>query len=185
MVMNGLGEQATVYSHCARLTIQKLTVERNNPALADLIWIPAVGWTESSAYTGINLINPPIFNSAVYEAQDGPGYYSAEINVKGRVIYGYTWDVNHLNDQIVNQGTAAGSYRITFSFDDYGTVVHQAFFTNATQILVPVEEVTTTESSEGGAVAVVDPANNLTYIDINILNKSGSKGKGTGSSKGR
>ena len=52
------------------------------------------------------LVSLPIFNKAVYEALDGPGFYSAEINVKGKVIYGYTWKVRTLN-----QGT--GYYRLT------------------------------------------------------------------------
>ena len=99
------GTQATVYSHCARLTIQKLLVERGDPILLSLAWLPEEGWQ------GATLINPPIFNMAVYNALDGPGYYSAEINVKGKVIFGYTWNVRRLNE-------GPGDYRITFSFDD-------------------------------------------------------------------
>ena len=89
--MTGSGTRATVYSHCARLTIQKLLVDRNDPSLANLVWVPEEGWTG-------NLINPPIFNGYVHEGGDGPGYYSAEINVTGRIIYGYTWNVRKLND---------------------------------------------------------------------------------------
>jgi hypothetical protein len=94
----GPGDQATVYSPCARLTIQKLLVERDDVDLENLVWVwdPEVGepyWTESETYEGDPLINDPIFNMAVHEAQDGPGYYNAEINVKGRIIYGYTWSV--------------------------------------------------------------------------------------------
>ncbi len=101
------GLSATVYSHCARLTIQKLMVKRDNEQLSALQWKPECGWYDF----GDNLINAPIFNKAVYEAGDGPGYYNAEINVKGRIIYGYTWNVRLLND-------GPGDYRITFSFDE-------------------------------------------------------------------
>ncbi len=49
----------------------------------------------------------PDFNKRVYEEGDGPGYYNAEINVKGRIIYGYTWNVRQLNE-------GAGDYRHHF-----------------------------------------------------------------------
>jgi hypothetical protein len=169
--------QATVYSHCARLTIQKLLVDRDDPELANLTWMPELGWTE--AILGDDLVNDPIFNMAVHEAQDGPGYYSAEINVKGKVIYGYTWNVRKLNDKIVNGGTADGDYRITFSFDQTcPTVDLNTFFDGSTVILEPAEEEEATEAEEppgGGAVAVLDVYNNLTYMDVRILERSGGK----------
>lgn len=177
-VMLNSGERATIYSHCARLTIQKLLVERDDPNLANLVWIPNEGWSENETYIG-ELVNPPVFNLPVYEGGDGPGYYAAEINVKGRVIYGYTWNVKKLNDHIVNGGEAAGCYRITFSFDSNGPTLLNTFFTEGiTQILLPLEvEEITTESSDGeingGGTAVIDFNNNLTYIDVNILDKQG------------
>jgi len=150
----GPGTRATVYSHCARLTIQKLLVDRSDSSLADLIWVPGEGWTEPAEdpeNPGLpypdDLVNPPIFNDTVYQGGDGPGYYSAEINVKGRIIYGYTWNVRKLNDTI-NGGEAAGDYRITFSFDETcGTdpetslpVQLNTFFEEGTtSILVPLE----------------------------------------------
>ena len=39
--------------------------------------------------------------------------YSAEINVKGKVIYGYNWNTRVLSD-------GPGYYRITFSMDGNG-----------------------------------------------------------------
>lgn len=178
-VVYGPGTQATVYSHCARLTIQKLLVDRSDPAVTNLVWVPNEGWKESIDYVGDALINSPIFNLPVYEGGDGPGYYAAEINVKGKVIYGYTWNVRKLNDHIVNGGEAAGCYRITFSFDENsGTLLNTFFVDGTTQILVPAEEeVVTTESSDGeingGATPVIDYENNLTYIDVIIIEKSG------------
>jgi hypothetical protein len=167
------GTQATVYSHCARLTIQKLLVDRTDPALASLLWVPEEGWT------GAGLINEPIFNMAVYNAGDGPGYYSAEINVKGKIIYGYTWNVRRLNE-------GAGDYRITFSFDEVcGTAALNTYFTNGvTEIVLPLEEEVEEivalegESPGGGGVGVLDFTNNLTYMDVRILERGGGGGKG-------
>lgn len=195
----GPGNRATVYSHCARLTIQKLLVERDNPLLADLIWVSGEGWTEPDYVPGsdptvpypYDLINPQFFNDSVHEAGDGPGYYSAEINVKGRIIYGYTWNVRKLNELTGTPPTAAGDYRITFSFDEVcGIALLNTFFAEGvTQIMVPLEEEAAIEAEpidEGGATAVLVPAEydefgeliggNLTYIDVRILERGGGGG---------
>jgi hypothetical protein len=177
IAVEGSGMQATIYSDCARLTIQKLLVDREDPNLGNLVWVQNEGWTEDSLFEG-ELVNLPIFNLPVYEGGDGPGYYAAEINVKGKVIYGYTWNVKKLNDKIVNGGEIEGCYRITFSFDKNGTTQLNTFFDeNYTQILMPVEEEITTESSDGeingGATPVIDFNQNITYIDVLILEKSG------------
>lgn len=193
--MLGLGTRATVYSNCARLTIQKLLVERDDAELANLVWVPEEGWTEPEGYED-DLINPHIFNGSVHEGGDGPGYYSAEINVKGRIIYGYTWNVRQLNE-------GAGDYRITYSFDQAcGTASLNTFFVDGTtQILVPLEEEIVTAAAEegeepgGGAVGVLVPADfdgetgeliggNLTYIDVRILERGGGGGGGGGGKKG-
>lgn len=178
------GTQATVYSPCARLTIQKLFVSRDDPLLDDLVWVPRAGWVEPEGYETDLINNTPLFNSAVHEAKDGPGYYSAEINVKGKIIYGYTWNVRRLNE-------GAGDYRATFSFDATCPVTSlNTFFTNelgepVTAILEPVEEEETFDFSKGriemadegsdtgGATPVMDYENNLTYIDIRILKRGG------------
>jgi hypothetical protein len=183
-------DQATVYSHGARLTIQKLGVERDDEQLDTLIWEPGEGWTEPAG-TAVNLINEPIYNMAVHEGGDGPGYYSAEINVKGKVIFGYTWNVRNLNDP--TDGTAAGDYRITFSLDETfdGTDLNTFFEEKVTEILMPIEEegvaleaVTLEDeggsSPEGGGEAQIDFTNNLTYIDIRILERESGGGGGGG-----
>ena len=199
--MLGPGTRATVYSNCARLTIQKLLVPRDDPRLADLIWMPGEGWTEPEGYLD-NLINPHIFNGSVHEGGDGPGYYSAEINVKGRVIYGYTWNVRQVNDLTPIAGstapTAAGDYRVTFSLDEVcGTATLATYFINGTtQIVVPIETeevsvaATEAEEDEGGGTAVLVPAvfdesgiltgGNLTYIDVRILARSGGGSRPNG-----
>ncbi len=183
--VEGPGDRATVYSPCARLTIQKLLVDRSNPALSDLVWVPQEGWTEPEGATE-DLINPFLFNSAVHEAEDGSGFFNAEINVKGRIIYGFTWNVRESN-----QGP--GDYRITFSFDEScGEAQLNTFFTEGiTQIIVPDEEdieaarlIEALESTTGGATAVLDYANNLSFIDVRILVRGNNGGNGGGGNGG-
>lgn len=164
--------QATVYSHCARMTIQKLTVPRETPPAVS--WNPATGQWDGQAET-------PDFIGGVWEAGDGPGYYSAEINIPGKVIYGYNWRVKKLHP-----ANTAGDYRLTFSLSqDCGML--NTLFDGDTEVLVSEEEEVTTESEDGdeggdtgGGVGMVDPANNLTYIDVRIVEATGSGGGGGG-----
>lgn len=157
-VIFGPGTQATVYTEHARLTIQKITSE--TPVLT---WNP-----ETHLWTGDVL--PPVVNKPVWEEGDGPTFFNAEVNIKGKIIFGYNWDVKRANNGI-------GKYRITFSFDENNPIkstILKTFLTENTllegQEIVPTEE-------EGGPTAVIDVANNLTYIDITILgNKGGGKG---------
>jgi hypothetical protein len=174
-VIFGPGTQATVYSHNARLTIQKLNIAHDSITPGSLTWIPNQGWTETDA--GTDLINEPLLNQAVYEGGDGPDYYAAEVNVKGKIIYGYTWAVRHLNEDI-------GDYRITFSFDEVGGVVPlNTFFDDLTEIYT-VEEEESGESEDGegtkGGIGIIDPENNLTYMDITIKESGGGGGHGDG-----
>ena len=105
-----------------------------------------------------------------------------------------------LNDAIVNGGEAAGDYRITFSLDETcgtdtsgATVTLNTFFEAAsgddpgTRILLPVEEDVTggeiviaeeENNPTVGAEAVLDFINNLTYIDVRILERGGGGGGG-------
>lgn len=158
-VITGPGSQATVFSRHARLTIQRLTSLSPN-----LTW-------DATNHTWIGDANAPIFSKAVHEAADGPGYYNAEVNVKGKIIFGYTWDLKKLND-------GAGVYRITFSFDNSGpgTVLNTFFDTN-TSIITPIEEIEAAAEDGGGGTAVVDPVNNLSYIDVVIKARGGRGGR--------
>ncbi|HEY9184925.1 MAG TPA: hypothetical protein VIM94_06355 [Salegentibacter sp.] len=169
------GMQATVYSERTRMTIQKLNVDRDDNRLNQLIWdAEASKWVDNEGGE-VLLINEPILNQSLSEAADGPGYFNAEVNVKGKIIYGYTWDLKQLND-----GT--GSYRITYSFD--GDSGLNTFITNSTTIIVAEEEdegeVHATEDAEAGrgGVGMLDVANNLTYMDIEIVGKTTGGGGG-------
>ena len=173
-VVYGSGTQATVFSPNARFTIQKLNIETLDEVTDKLFWEPEIGWTEIEPTD--NLVNEAIFNMAVSEAGDGPGYYNAEINVKGKIIFGYTWNLKEMND-----GT--GYYRLTFSFDEGDEALGTAKFDEFTQILLPLEDEEaielveiTGEEGRGGS-AIMDPANNLTYMDVYI------KERGSGNNK--
>ena len=196
----GPGTRATIYSRCARLTIQKLLVDRDDPRVGEgeegvLVWDPeASNWKEPDGYPE-DLINEHIFNGSVHEGGDGPGYYSAEINVKGRIIYGYTWNVRKLNDLTGIPLTAAGDYRITFSFDEFcGTVgLNTDFVDGTTEIMVPLEEeiieqVALAEADDsgddGGGTGVLKGDLNLTYMDVRILERGGGGGGGGGNNGG-
>ena len=163
---NVTGTQATVYSTHTRMTIQKLIVERDDPSITDLVWNP-----ETAQWVGEGIINEPIFSNSLSEAGDGPGYFNAEVNVKGKIMYGYTWDMKKLNE-----GT--GDYRITYSFDGDITTGLNTFFTESTGIIVADEEVTTTAEGESGGVGVLDAAQNLTYMDIRIVGRTTGGGGG-------
>jgi hypothetical protein len=101
-----LGIDATVYSACARLIIQKVT---GDPA--SLYWDSDEGnWMPRSA------ANTPCVDISAWD-----GSYSAEINAGGSIIYGYNW-----NTKFYAEG--AGAYRITFLLegdaDDGGGCTH-------------------------------------------------------------
>lgn len=138
--------EATVFSPTAGLIIQQV-------AGVNLTWDAAVdkwvaGDEDSTAGDPISLV------------------FSGELNVGGKVIYG------------LSQGgwkpTATGTYRITFFFPTDET--QQTWFDSGTVIRASVaEEVSIQEEVEAGGVAVVDPANNLTYIDITVVGGGGGK----------
>ena len=165
----GEGTQATVYSPKIRFIVQKLNYTRESIPASRLSWDAEMKKWKETYPEYEDIINEPIFNQAAFEAGTGSGYFSAEINVKGKIMYGYTWDVNS-----INQGE--GHYRLTYSFDEGDGVTGRAFIDPTTQIVLPIEEETSSiegafavleEPSDGG-VAILVPAHNLTYMDILI-----------------
>lgn len=154
-VQMGPGTQGTVYSPLARLTIQKLS------GGSDLTW-------DAVNHKWIGDAGSPLYSHAIYEGGTGPSFFGAEVNVKGKIIYGYAWDVQKTNG-------GAGMYRLTFSFDGTGNTD----FDETTKILLPAE-VVVVEAEPAGGVAVVDPVNNLTYIDVNITGRGSGQGGGHG-----
>jgi len=158
--------QATVFSWLARYTIQKLdavpytpeggVIDNNTLGLA---WNGATHQWEGPVFA-------PLYNSAVWEAEGVDGHalsaiYSAELNIPGKVIYGWNWNLKKLN-------AGTGYYRITYSFDpvtgpDKTPVSCNTFFVDGVTQILP--------ANPGGGVAQIDFANNLTYIDLLIVAK--------------
>ena len=179
---------ATVYTPNARLTIQKINVESRDDIPADntgLNWDPITnGWTG-----GNGLFNPPIINMAAWEGGDGPGSFSAEVNVKGKVIFGYTWNVRDDSEDL-------GYYRITFSLDDQERGSLSPYKLNTlidgtTEIIRPEEEEILAAIADedeggdtGGAWPEIDNDNKLTYIDV-LIRKNRGSGGGNGGGKDR
>jgi hypothetical protein len=175
-----LGTVATIYTPNARLTIQKLYVDDLGNIGNELTWDP-----NTKKWIGEVINQTPLLTNAVYEAEDGPGSFSAEVNVKGKIMYGYTWNVRKLNED-------PGYYRITFSLDQKEGL--NTNFNEDTAIIIPDEEgeeektILASESDPKGGHAVLDTDNNLTYMDILIVGKTtgggGSGGQGGGSGGG-
>lgn len=158
------GAQATVYSHNARLTIQKVP---DDPAV-ELAWSnDLTQWVRTDG----GPVNAPVFNSPVYEGSEGATVsYSAEINVKGKVIYGMLWDLRKWSD-------GPGIYRLTFSFDTAGPVPLNTLFDEDSRVFVGVEEGEVVPTAEpAGGMAVIDPARNMTFLDLEITEGGGGGG---------
>ena len=85
----------TIFSATARLTIEKLDGPGGD-----------VACTYLDASTADKFGN------------DGPGYYGAEVNVSGRVIYGYNWMLNRPLTGDCTAESKAGWWRLTFWVDD-------------------------------------------------------------------
>lgn len=175
----GLGEEATVYSHSVRFVIQKMNIRRDDPRTQHLYWGGDAGWVEPAA-TAARLIEMPIYDGRVWQSGDGPGFYKAEINIKGRVIYGYTWNVRDMN-----QG--AGDYRLTFALEQGPLAVRKnTFFHEDVTAIVPFGDEESTDGpkvggggggggsggGQGGAPVgarpKIDYKHQLTYIDVRI-----------------
>ena len=148
------GTTAMVYTNGARMTIQRIA-----PG-AQLQWDrDQHQWIGDGA-------SDPIVNAAAWEAvEDGPGGYGAELNIQGKLVYGYNWRTSNL---------PPGEYRLTFSLDDAGVDYPGSGTTlEFASILQSVEG----ETVEGGVEAQAEPAGNtpvvlgaenLSYIDVGL-----------------
>ena len=89
--------EALVYTAGARLTIQR--IDEGATPTWDAV---QKRWVGSG-------VTDPVFNGAVHEkTSDGPGSYGAEVNVSGKIVFGFNWQT---------AGLYNGEYRITFSLD--------------------------------------------------------------------
>lgn len=176
---------ATIYSGAAYLVIQRLTVTRENIPDGGIYWDDADLMWKNTSGTESYIEENPVFNAGVWDDVDGPGGYSAEVNIQGKVIYGYNWDT-----KVDSHGP--GDYRITFALVNNHTKTSVDLNTDfgTTEIVVPEEEVEATgeiiimaEPTTGG-VAQVDAINNLSYIDVRLDQKSSGRGANGGNGGG-
>lgn len=146
---------ATIYSVVARLTIQKVDTAGGEP-------IPGT----------------VAFDGAVSEgfAADGPGFYGAEINVGGKLIYGY-----NLNMKRVDLGSTVakdGWWRIAFQLEATAALPGGAIITRGVKMttLDPLdlteEKVFKPQLSADGYTSYMD-----IYLGTNRGGKGGSKSR--------
>lgn len=151
--------EATLYSDCARLAIQR--IDPNATVGSGLEWDALNGvWTGTGVFE-------TVFSGDI-EGGEGPGGYGAEINVSGKVIYGFNWQAR--------PPRAAGLYRITFSL----AADCNAFIGSGTDLkpFSEEEEEVSVSAEPVGGVAGLLPQYNLTYIDVQILERGGGGGRG-------
>ncbi|MHB8079661.1 MAG: hypothetical protein ACYDIE_10470 [Candidatus Krumholzibacteriia bacterium] len=166
-------DAATVYSSCARMMIQKLAWPADITNVPTGI-VPDTYTPEYEAY-----VASTFYNSAVYDRYgvDGiTGAYSAELNVPGKVIYGYNWDLAHFKPPVtpkkdtpgfdwVSGVTKVGWWRLTFSFDpSWDTITRNA----AIKALDPGDLDDTCDFHPVVVVPADDPAAGYTYLDIYV-----------------
>lgn len=144
---------AMVYSKAARLTIQRLMIDPSDPAVDALSW-----YAKDGKWVGTGITEPKV-NLVTGTGEDGPGAYGAELNIQGKVVYGYNWTADY-----------GGVYRITFSLDGANNAgVLNTNITNDTALAASEEEtssdVTATAAGAGGT-EYIDGTDNLTYVDV-------------------
>jgi len=170
-----LGEEATIYSDKALLAIQRIDKEEPaSPDPADIHWdMKARQWVGQ----GVLDLEPIVWEPIATD--EGPGGYSAEVNVAGVVIFGYNWDMKRTKYE-------PGVYRITFHLGN-----GNAWFTGDSYIKAFSEEEPElfTEDDDGSSpnipgYAEIRPGLNLTYIDVMIADEKGGGGGGGGNGGG-
>lgn len=145
----------TVFSTNARLKIEKL----NSDGTLDATTTAACG-----------------FNGAIWEAfgQDGPGFYAAEINVSGNLIYGFNWMLNQCDAAVAKP---EGKWRLTFMLDPTatlpgGTIVEP----NVTFAALDPADITIDESERAPYATPVLVDGNTTVMEIQIVAPKGGGG---------
>lgn len=142
-------DTATVYSICARLTIQKIDVPGGGP------------------------VGEPLFDSAVYEgfgALGKPVWYAASIDGPGKIVYLYNWNL-----ALMQEGTdvdRSGWYRLSFSLDPEANysitqgkfILKEEFSVPCNTFLDTLDASDTTEVEY--APKLISPS--LSYVDIYI-----------------
>ncbi|MBI1352791.1 MAG: hypothetical protein GC160_00490 [Acidobacteria bacterium] len=174
---------ATLFSNTMMISLTKLEPEAGtidvlpDPAGTAYIWNPTTKLWEKAGGGAV--------------AQTAQENFTAEINVTGRMIYGYNWK---LRNMVMNPGVEkAGWWRLTYFS---GSATSPLDFTASTAlfdpIAGPVSELSVEPVAEDDSgsnpnyprTPVVDPLNDIVYIDIYITGTAGGGGGGGGGGEG-
>ena len=154
---NPVPVHALVYSHCARLLIQKV------PDSVSPYWEEALG-----QWAGVS-VGSPMVNIAAYT-----GDWSVETTSSGGTVYGYNWNAKR---------ASTGTYRLTMVLDDNNpaegpvcnTTLATRFENGGTTI------VNQGENNQSTLVYAGDPdlgdEGGLVYIDLRLTTKGGGKNR--------
>lgn len=145
----------TVYSVLPRLTIEKLE------------------GTDPEGEPGSPVCE--VFSGALYEGvgEDGPGYYTAEVNVAGKIIYGFNFMIRDVD--ICPDVHRYGWWRVTFRLDDQGAG-------GGVPVTRSVDLVGLAAGEEDGDELMftpqIDPTTHTTWLDIYVESARGGGGGG-------
>ncbi len=147
----------TIFTVVPRLVVQKLSGENGTVVQT--------------------LVDKPV--AAGLGAEESPGFFGAEVNVAGRVIYGYSLNIGSLT---MDPGvSASGWWRIAFVLDNGATVGGRSATRNVT-----IDRVTATEALDSESEALLyqpqaAPNGQSTWVDIKVdSTTNGGGGSGGG-----
>lgn len=111
-----------------------------------------------------------VFDGAIHEGLGGAGRFVAEVNVAGKIVYAFTLLVR--DSGVPKTIHRYGWYRFTVRLDQTATIGGAPVNRNLTlsRLAAP---------GAGGApvyVPQIDPANNVTWLDVYIVSASGGEG---------
>jgi hypothetical protein len=113
-----------------------------------------------------------VYEGAIHEGlgSEGPGAFGSEVNVGGRIIYGFNLQVQDL--ALPTNLHKYGWYRLTLQLDANATVGGAPVSRNVAldRLAVPADALTYTPQ--------LDTANQVTWLDIYIVSASGGGGGG-------
>ena len=163
-----VGMDATIYSACARLIIQRIT----DSALVPVWSSDASGGVAAGAHGGYwtNGISPPLVDVAAWN-----GTYSAETNAGGSVIFGYNWNTKE-------DSAGGGDYRLTFVLEGDACSYDLNTVFDSTTKSVNVGERRPARVVSADDLGGTGNEGGLAYVDVNIA-QSGSGGGGGGRGK--
>lgn len=138
----------TIYSVMPHITIEKLD---------DVTREPVMKVYEGTVYGGFG--------------GDGPGAFNAEVNVGGKMVYGYNLRIQNLT--FPADLHKYGWWRVTVQLDDNGQVG------GGGPLVTRHTELTRLVAGEGKMFPPhIDPAGNRTWVDFNVKSASGGGGGG-------